>query len=183
VISSAAHERIVDVQVTDDALVVDFADGRTLSVPLVWYPRLLNASAEQRSDWELIGGGEGIHWPQIDEDLSAEGLLRGIPASAARPHALRQAREAAEEYGSGKAPNLAAQFFAEFGEAVREKFEESFVGSRDPWRYPNATDAARRRAEELHVNLFRITGTGQDGRITVHDVEAAAEAHDRELRN
>jgi hypothetical protein len=83
-ITSVADERIKDVRVTDDELVVALADGRTLSVPLVWYPRLLNASAEQRGDWELIGDGEGVHWPQIDEDLSAAGMLRGIPAPAVR---------------------------------------------------------------------------------------------------
>jgi predicted ester cyclase len=82
-ITSVANERIKNVRVTDDELVVTFADGRTLSVPLVWYPRLLNALAEQRNDWELIGDGEGVHWPQIDEDLSAAGLLRGVPAPAA----------------------------------------------------------------------------------------------------
>ena len=85
-ITSVADERIKDVRVTNDKLVVALADGRTLSVPLVWYPRLLNASAEQRSDWQLIGDGEGVHWPQIDEDLSAAGLLRGVPAPADRPH-------------------------------------------------------------------------------------------------
>jgi pyruvate/2-oxoglutarate dehydrogenase complex dihydrolipoamide acyltransferase (E2) component len=84
--SSVADERIKDVRVTNDELVVALVDGRTLSVPLVWYPRLLNASAEQRNDWQLIGDGEGVHWPHIDEDLSAAGLLRGVPAPAERPH-------------------------------------------------------------------------------------------------
>jgi hypothetical protein len=83
-ITSAADERITGVRTTDDELIVAFADGRTLSVPLVWYPRLLNASAEQRSEWRLIGDGHGVHWPQIDEDLSAAGLLRGISAPAVR---------------------------------------------------------------------------------------------------
>ena len=82
--TSVADERVGSVRTTDDELVVAFADGRTLSVPLAWYPRLLNASAEQRSDWRLIGEGEGIHWSQIDEDLSAEGLLRGIAAPGSR---------------------------------------------------------------------------------------------------
>src|SRR3712207_1155769 len=85
-ITSAADERIKAVRVTDAELVVALADGRTLSVPLVWYPRLLNASTEQRNDWELIGDGEGLHWPQIDEDLSAAGLLRGIPAPASKAY-------------------------------------------------------------------------------------------------
>jgi hypothetical protein len=83
-LASEGNELITEVRVTDDELVVSLADGRTLAVPLVWYPRLLNASAAERSDWELIGYGEGVHWPQIDEDLSAEGMLRGIPASPAR---------------------------------------------------------------------------------------------------
>lgn len=73
-------ERVKDVHFTEDSLSVDLADGRTISVPLVWYPRLLHASADQRNNWELCGGGFGIHWPDIDEDLSTEGLLRGAPA-------------------------------------------------------------------------------------------------------
>jgi hypothetical protein len=81
-LTSEANERITEVRITDDELVVDLADGRTLSVPLVWYPTLLHASQEERNDWRLIGEGEGIHWPQLDEDLSAAGLLRGIPAPA-----------------------------------------------------------------------------------------------------
>jgi uncharacterized protein YegP (UPF0339 family) len=84
VISSVADERIKDVRFTDDELVVALTDGRTLAVPLVWYPRLLNASEEHRRDWRLIGDGEGIHWPQIDEDVSAAGLLRGVPAPTPR---------------------------------------------------------------------------------------------------
>jgi hypothetical protein len=65
------------VELTDDELIVTLADGRAVSAPLVWFPRLLNASAEQRQRWQLIGAGEGIHWPEIDEDLSIAGLLRG----------------------------------------------------------------------------------------------------------
>jgi hypothetical protein len=65
------------VELTDDELIVTLADGRAVSAPLVWFPRLLNASAEQRQRWQLIGAGEGIHWPDIDEDLSIAGLLRG----------------------------------------------------------------------------------------------------------
>jgi hypothetical protein len=73
-------ERVKDVHFTEDSLSVDLIDGRTISVPLAWYPRLLHASADQRNNWELCGGGFGIHWPDIDEDLSTEGLLRGAPA-------------------------------------------------------------------------------------------------------
>jgi hypothetical protein len=75
-------ERVRDVHVTEDTLAVDLADGRTIIVPLAWYPWLLNASMEQRSHWKVSGAGFGIHWPDIDEDLSTEGLLRGAPAAA-----------------------------------------------------------------------------------------------------
>jgi hypothetical protein len=75
-----AGERVKDVRFTEDALVVDLMDGRTLSVPLVWYPRLRSATLAQRANWRVAGGGFGIHWPDIDEDLSTEGLLRGAPA-------------------------------------------------------------------------------------------------------
>lgn len=69
------------VTVTDDELIVVFADGRTISVPLAWFPRLLHASEEARGRWELLGDGEGIHWPDADEDLSVQGLLAGTRAS------------------------------------------------------------------------------------------------------
>lgn len=75
-----ADERVAGVTCDEDRLVVDLMDGRTIAVPLAWYPRLFEATAEQRANWELAGGGYGIHWPDIDEDLSTEGLLRGAPA-------------------------------------------------------------------------------------------------------
>jgi len=65
------------VEVSDSELTVGLVDGRRISAPLAWFPRLLHATAEQRSKWELLGEGEGIHWPLIDEDLSVEGLLAG----------------------------------------------------------------------------------------------------------
>ena len=74
-------ERVKDVSFTDDTLAVDLADGRTIVVPLVWYPRLLDASSEQRRNWQVSAAGYGIHWPDIDEDLSTAGLLRGAPAA------------------------------------------------------------------------------------------------------
>ncbi|MBP9841074.1 MAG: DUF2442 domain-containing protein [Simkaniaceae bacterium] len=73
-------ERVEAVYFTRDSLVVDLMDGRTISVPLTWYPKLLKATSKQRSYWELCGGGYGIHWPDLDEDLSTDGLLRGSPA-------------------------------------------------------------------------------------------------------
>jgi hypothetical protein len=69
--------------VSDDELTVHLADGRAITAPLVWFPRLLNATAAARSHWELLGDGEGIHWPGADEDLSVEGLLRGNRARGA----------------------------------------------------------------------------------------------------
>lgn len=79
-----ADERVAAVEFTDDFLTVSLKDGRIISVPLVWYPRLLSASNSQREKWELAGGGYGIHWPELDEDLNTEGLLRGAPAPRGR---------------------------------------------------------------------------------------------------
>lgn len=76
--TSALDEQLIeDVRTDDRALTVWLVDGRILSVPLDWHPRLLEASEEQRNDWRLIGGGLGVHWPQIDEDLSLAGMFRG----------------------------------------------------------------------------------------------------------
>jgi hypothetical protein len=79
-----AVPRAQDVLVTEDELTVSLVDGRRVSVPLAWFPRLLHASPEQRSNWQLLGDGEGIHWPDVDEDLSVAGILRGSPAPAAK---------------------------------------------------------------------------------------------------
>jgi len=79
-----ADERVLDVAFSDDALSVSLRDGRVISVPLVWYPRLLNATPTQRNNWKIAGGGFGIHWPDVDEDLSTEGLLRGARTPKAR---------------------------------------------------------------------------------------------------
>ena len=68
------------VTVTGDALVVDLDDGRTVSVPLVWYPRLAHGTPAEHGQWRLIGNGEGIHWPALDEDISVEALLAGKPS-------------------------------------------------------------------------------------------------------
>jgi hypothetical protein len=78
-----ADERVKDVHFTERTISVDLMDGRTITIPLVWYPRLLNATPEQRAKWEVSGGGYGIHWEEIDEDLSTEGMLRGASAPRA----------------------------------------------------------------------------------------------------
>ena len=79
----AADERVAAVEFTKDTISVSLMDGRTISVPLAWYPRLLNGSVKQRRNWQIAGGGFGIHWPDLDEDLNTEGLLRGAPAPRA----------------------------------------------------------------------------------------------------
>ncbi|OGL41058.1 MAG: hypothetical protein A2042_03195 [Candidatus Schekmanbacteria bacterium GWA2_38_11] len=70
----------VNVTVTEDTLSIDLSDGRTVSVPLAWFPRLAHATVEERNNWRLIGKGHGIHWPDLDEDISVEGLIAGKPS-------------------------------------------------------------------------------------------------------
>jgi hypothetical protein len=116
-------ERIVGVRVNEDTLSADLADGRTISVPLTWFPRLLHATPEARANWQLAGGGFGIHWPDVDEDLSSAGLLRGnhrgcmtdnrhilgitvrvaVQEGTVDPQALRQAVQcAADDWSDGR---------------------------------------------------------------------------------
>jgi hypothetical protein len=80
ILALTADERVADVTFTEDSLCVALRDGRKISVPLTWYPKLLHATSEQRNKWKIAGGGYGIHWPDVDEDLSTEGLLSGAPA-------------------------------------------------------------------------------------------------------
>lgn len=84
ILALRADERVDTVSFTEDSLVVSLKDGRTISVPLAWYPRLVAGSASARQNWRVAGGGYGIYWPDLDEDLSTEGLLRGAPAPAKR---------------------------------------------------------------------------------------------------
>jgi hypothetical protein len=79
-----ADERVADVKFARATLSVTLRDGRTITVPLTWYPRLLNATPSQRKNWRIAGGGYGIHWPDVDEDLSTKGMLRGAPAPRPR---------------------------------------------------------------------------------------------------
>jgi len=85
--------RIISLQVTDDSIVAQLADGRSVSVPLVWSWRLSDATLEQRSNFEIIGNGLGVHWPEIDEDISATGMLYGIPARPQKASAQRKRRQ------------------------------------------------------------------------------------------
>ncbi len=82
ILAANADERVKDVRIGEDTLSVDLMDGRTITVPLVWYPRLADATPAQLARWEIAGAGYGLHWPDLDEDLSTEGLLRGTPAAS-----------------------------------------------------------------------------------------------------
>ena len=82
ILALGADERVRDVRISEDTLTVDLMDGRTISVPLLWYPRQLSGTPKQRANWKVCAAGYGIHWPDLDEDLSTEGLLRGAPAPA-----------------------------------------------------------------------------------------------------
>ena len=84
-LARSADIRVRDVALTDDELVVALMDRRSISVPLAWYPRLSAATPAQRAHWEIASSGFGIHWPEIDEDLSTEGMLRGAAAPSTMP--------------------------------------------------------------------------------------------------
>ena len=73
--------RITEVVINDDTLSVDLEDGRTIAVPIGWYPRLAHGTPQERSNWQISGAGYGIHWPDLDEDIGVEGLLRGRKSS------------------------------------------------------------------------------------------------------
>ena len=75
------YVRVTTLIVTDDRVSAELSDGRTISVPLSWYPRLCHGTAEERQEWRLIGGGRGIHWPKLDEDISVENLVFGKPSA------------------------------------------------------------------------------------------------------
>jgi Protein of unknown function (DUF2442) len=80
ILATATDERVRGVRFDDASIIVDLMDGRAISAPLAWYPRLFNALPADLALWEIAGGGYGIHWPKLDEDLSTEGLLRGAAA-------------------------------------------------------------------------------------------------------
>lgn len=97
------------VSVSDDALTADLADGRTITVPLGWFPRLAHGTSTERDNWRLIAGGEGIHWPDLDEDISVESLLAGRRSGETQESLLRwlQGRESARKEVSGAIDNYA----------------------------------------------------------------------------
>ena len=98
----STEARICDVKVTTDAITAYLVDGRVISVPLVWSWRLSEATRAQRANFEIIGDGQGVHWPEIDEDISAEGMLHGLPARRPREPAQRLG---APRHSPRKSPN------------------------------------------------------------------------------
>lgn len=88
--------KAMTIAVTENTLTVELSDGRTISVPLAWYPRLVHAMPHERDNWELLGDGQGIHWPDLDEDISIEGLLAGRKSGESR-RSFRQWLEAKKE--------------------------------------------------------------------------------------
>jgi len=99
--------RAQKVKVTDEELIVELDDGRTICVPLTWFPRLLHGTVEERAHWRLIGDGEGIHWPELDEDIEVSHLLAGIPSQESqqslRKWLERRRRKQADEAGGNPA--------------------------------------------------------------------------------
>jgi hypothetical protein len=100
----SVESRIARVDVTDETITAHLVDGRVISVPLAWSWRLSDATPAQRAHWELIGDGHGVHWPDVDEDISAEGMLSGIPAyrPKSQPHATQPADRALPQTSRSK---------------------------------------------------------------------------------
>jgi hypothetical protein len=96
--------RVASVTFTEDSLVVALMDGRQISVPLEWYPRLAHATSDQLAVWEICGGGYGIHWPELDEDLSTEDLLRGAPSPFFAEHECSAGAECRSDGGGTNRP-------------------------------------------------------------------------------
>jgi hypothetical protein len=96
--AASSDPRIQDVRVTEDEIIAHLADGRVISVPLAWSWRLTEATPAQRANFRLIGAGQGVHWPEIDEDISVEGMLHGVPARRPRSSAAAaRARRASSQ--------------------------------------------------------------------------------------
>src|SRR3989304_1983497 len=114
-----------NVTVAEDTLSVDLSDGRTISVPLAWFPRLQHASPEERKNWRLIGKGRGIHWEEIDEDISVEGLLAGRPSGESQA-SFKKWLPARTPHATNRSPRLRAE------EAKRLRKETTRI--RKHWR-------------------------------------------------
>jgi hypothetical protein len=109
--SSRPEPRAVKARVTREALAVELSDGRTLIVPIGWFPRLVHGTAAERNRWRLVGRGEGIHWPDLDEDISVKGLLAGTASGESAPsfqrwlEARRPRRRVGADLARERSPN------------------------------------------------------------------------------
>ncbi len=106
--SSSVEKRdvnAIDVDVNSDSLTVELSDGRTITAPLAWFPRLMQATPKERKDWRLIGGGQGIHWPAVDEDISVSGLLAGQPSMESQGSLAKWLASRAKSTDRPKKPN------------------------------------------------------------------------------
>lgn len=148
ILALAADERVVDVEVAEDELSVRLMDGRTISVPLVWYPRLLNATEPQRKNWQIIGGGYGIHWEDVDEDLSTEGLLRGAPAP-------RQSLGKAKSFSQQHESRIPSELVGDVNVAVKISADDGEKGILD-----HLTEGEEAAAELTSVITWIDTETG-----------------------
>ena len=101
---ASSDPSIQNVRVTENEIIAHLADGRVISVPLAWSWRLAEATSKQRANFRLIGSGQGVHWPDVDEDISVEGMLHGIPARRPRPKSAKT-----EPHGVHEPPNKRMQ--------------------------------------------------------------------------
>ena len=97
--AASSEPRIQHVRVTEDEIIAQLADGRVISVPLAWSWRLSEATPRQRARFRLIGSGQGVHWPDVDEDISVEGMLHGVPAHRPRSAVVPERRDAERDQG------------------------------------------------------------------------------------
>lgn len=97
------ERRAQEVRITEDELIVALDDGRTISVPLVWFPRLVYGTPQERANWRLIGDGEGIHWPDLDEDIEVAHLLAGIPSQETQCSLQRWLKRRGQRQAGGHA--------------------------------------------------------------------------------
>ena len=100
--AARSEPRIKDVRVTDNEIVADLVDGRVISVPLAWSWRLSEATSKQRAKFRIIGAGQGVHWPDIDEDISVEGMLHGVPGHRPRSASSPNSRATRNQTSSNK---------------------------------------------------------------------------------
>jgi uncharacterized protein len=139
----SVESRIDHVDVTDETITARLIDGRVISVPLAWSWRLSDATPEQRANWQLIGNGHGVHWPDIDEDISANGMLHGIPAPSPRAAGPSTPMAMSTASGAGGAP-------------VAECYERRYIGRMEPLSLTREEVVRRLRASEADIRALGV---------------------------